>query len=277
MGGLIDGEGNLSISKSTNKETGYINYHSVVSVANTSPILPLWSIKHFGGVYRGREREDQSDNVQFEWYLTGNQAQKFFLETIRPYVCFKKKQIDILLEYLDMFKKTNPGKREELYNSITACHHDFSVETDTLNPLSKEGKPYYAALLDGEGTISISEDKHGHFRPAVRVYNSNLSILKPLLNKWGGSIHENTPEFYSWYINKKSVIEQFLMVTTPYLLAKRKQAKVMLEFVRLSRKWNPVARKLLYDRIVYLNNLKVKIQSELTGDSKSELEGTLVS
>jgi len=277
MGGFIDGEGALSIARSTSKTTGYVSYRSVVGFSNTNPNACKWAVKHFGGVFRKRERPEYSDSACFEWYLTGNRAQKSFLETVRPYVRFKAEQIDILLEYLGLFKQLVPKKRDALYNRMAEVHHNFSVETDTLDPLGKTGRSYYAALLDGEGTITISEDRFGYYRPAVRVYNSNLALLTPLKSSWGGSIHEAEPGFYQWHINKKTVIEKFLLYSTPYLLIKRSQAKTMLEYVRLSRKWNRPERKRLYESLSYLNNLKVKIQSELAGDRESELAGTPIS
>lgn len=275
MGGIVDGEGGLSISKSTNPITGYINYRSTISVTNTNPLLTRWALKHFGGTVRMRDRKEYSNASCFEWYLTGNQSQRFFLEVIRPYVCFKKLQVELLLGYLDLYKQLTPDKREELYQQSKDLHHNFSVETETLDPLTKTGRAYYAALVDGEGTITVSKDCYGHFRPAVRVYNANLAILKPLEKAWGGGIHEDAPRFYNWYINKKSVIESFLLYSTPYLLLKRSQAKVMLEFVRLSRKWNPNARNVLCKQISDLNQLRVKIQPKLTGDCESAQPGTV--
>lgn len=274
MGGLLDGEGSLSITKSK-LQRGGIQYIPCVGLSNCNPMLVHWAIKHFGGTYRKRERANFSDAASFEWYLTGRGAQQSFLEVVRPYVMFKKAQVDVLFEFFALNGVTNPVRREELHTTILGLHHNFSVETETLDPLSKVGRAYYAALLDGEGTITISKDCSGYFRPSVRVYNSNLGLLKPLQNTWGGSIFDSKG-CWQWYVNSKSAIEKYLLYSLPYLLGKRKQAQAMLNFVRMSRTWNVELRNKICVEISRLNQIRVKIQSDLMGDHESAMLETAI-
>jgi hypothetical protein len=263
MGGLIDGEGNLTITR-PELSRGGINYIPVIGISNCDRRLINWSIRHFGGNYRRRERIEYSNNAQFEWNIYGLKAQKSFLEMIRPYVIFKKPQIDILLEFLKMNGKNDPKKRENLSNIIQALHHHFSVETESLDPLSKIGRAYYSALLDGEGSITISKDRYGHYRPSIRIYNGCLGLLVPLKKAWGGSFHyDKTGNCHQWYINSKKSIEHFLLYSIPYLISKYLQAKTMLRFVRLTRTWNKSMRDNFYVEICRLNQDREKIQPEL--------------
>lgn len=273
MGAIIDGEGSLTITK-TAIASGF-SYHPIVGFSNGDKRLIDWAIKHFGGTFRRRERPEYTDNVGYEWYLTGSKCQRSFLQVIRPYVVAKSNQVSLLNEYLSMDGRLDPNAREQLCSAIQHEHHIFSVETDTLDPMSKTGRAYYAGLLDGEGTIVLSRDQHGHFRPAVRIYSAHRDLLTPLKVHYGGSIGPNRENCSQWYVNKKEVIEKSLLYFLPYLITKREQAKTLLEFVRLERAWNQVERNRLYLKMVALNSSREKIQSELHGDVQSAPVGTL--
>ena len=77
----------------------------------------------------------------------------------------------------------------------------------------------------------------------------------------------------------------------PYLIIKREQAKVLIEFFRLSEQKCPELREKLYQQMHSLNKRgptvetdtqiieqdSIKIQPELMGDHESDATGTLYS
>jgi hypothetical protein len=48
-------------------------------------------------------------------------------------------------------------------------------------------------------------------------------------------------------------MEKFLLAIIPYLIGKREQAELLLEYIRMNGKHDPVKRKQLADRISFLN------------------------
>jgi hypothetical protein len=53
---------------------------------------------------------------------------------------------------------------------------------------------WQAGIIDGDGTITITKQKGRKapwYRAFICVVNSNLDILVPFTNTWGGKIHNN--------------------------------------------------------------------------------------
>ena len=157
---------------------------------------------------------------------------------------------------------------------------------------------YIAGLLDGEGSIYFTYQTTTNVRASICVVaNSNPLIIarvEEILQSWGVpfATRESHPHF--WHVGLKGGISDkkcFLKVIIPFLAGKKEQAKLMMKF--LSRRGGKKRQVLLSDndkslvsRVKYLNHVnklgsvetvrespeKVKIQSELTGDSKRVAE-----
>jgi len=86
--GIIDGEGSIRIRKS---EHG-TNY--AVTVGNKSMEILNWLLAHFGGhIYT----HGQSEGV-FKWQLIRKDEVLAFLQEIEPYLTFKKRQANLMIE-----------------------------------------------------------------------------------------------------------------------------------------------------------------------------------
>lgn len=159
---------------------------------------------------------------------------------------------------------------------------------------------YLAGIIDGEGCLIISRSDRGNYQNyygRIHVKNTDKRLMKWLVDYFGGNIHTNKPKSdkhsvaYSWYFsgNAKSK-EVFLLAIMPYLIIKREQAKVLVEFFRLSEQKCPELRKKLYQKMHSLNKRgpivetntqdsslsELKIESELGGDAESAPTVTLV-
>lgn len=103
-------------------------------------------------------------------------------------------------------------------------------------------KAYIAGIIDGEGTISINRSfrrKYNIFKYAcyIEVTNTNKDLLIYLekvtqigrieLGRKGNEKHKNA---HVWRLNKNE-IKGFLIQIQPYLIIKRKQCKLMLEWL----------------------------------------------
>ncbi len=165
--------------------------------------------------------------------------------------------------------------------------------------MTKQKYSYLAGIIDGEGCLIISRSDRGNYKNyygRIHVKNTDKRLMKWLVDHFGGNIHLHPPKSdkhaiaYSWYFsgNAKSK-EIFLLALMPYLIVKREQAKILVEFFRLSEQKCPELREKLYQRLHSLNRRgpivetdtqiveldSMKIQPELTGDCESGAVGTL--
>lgn len=160
---------------------------------------------------------------------------------------------------------------------------------------------YLAGILDGEGTIYIGQmsDKRRTFLKVI-VTNTDLNLMKWLIANFGGAYRgEQRGKYrliYRWQPKGKKNREKLLLGVLPYLIIKREQAILALEFDRMNcsdpEKRDGIRLKIqalnrgsvetnTQDNLPYcqinhypkefLENLKeLKIESELTGDRKSD-------
>lgn len=109
---------------------------------------------------------------------------------------------------------------------------------------------YLAGLIDGEGTIGIysKNDRQDRglssFRLIVSVSQKRGGIMDWLFGNFGGKIltkiqKTTTPDkrkeyensMYEWRIDNLDRIEYILKRTAPFMLEKKKQAEIALQFI----------------------------------------------
>lgn len=159
---------------------------------------------------------------------------------------------------------------------------------------------YLAALVDGEGCIAIwrTQARHkdyaangktyGSFNLRIQVYNTSEVLMKWLIANFGGSYNTRTNVgvahkiSFNWRPKGENNTKKMLLGILPYLVIKREQATLALEYIALPTHC-PERREPIYQRIRLLNQKGrpvttntqdcpvsgQKIESELTGDSKS--------
>ena len=173
-----------------------------------------------------------------------------------------------------------------------------------MTPQSKAA--YLAGFMDGEGSFSIvktyqitkrvdgTKHKGIRYHLHIKIANTDLNVLKWISHNFGGQVSikkDWNPKWktrYDWTLTGYGNMEKFILAILPYLLIKRKQALVALEFARLSGQECPESRDVLRNKMLALNNSKqphseslttntqntvtsVKIESELIGDYESAL------
>lgn len=153
---------------------------------------------------------------------------------------------------------------------------------------------YLAGIIDGEGCLIISRSNRGsymNYYGRIHVKNTDTRLIKWLVDNFGGNVHTNIPAdsakhavAYSWYFSGDAHDKEVLLLALlPYLIVKREQAKVLVEFFRMTGEKNPEKREQLYQRMTALNKrgptvetntqvteqVSVKIESDLISDDKS--------
>lgn len=170
---------------------------------------------------------------------------------------------------------------------------------------------YLAAMFDGEGTFSIyqnngnyhatvdGEKKQYNFTNSrVSITNTNIELMEWLVSHFGGvyythrrakAVHKIA---YDWRPKGKKNTEELILGILPYLVLKKQQANLVLQYIRLGNSQGTVrndvdARRLLMIECQKLNKRgqplttntlvdsfpnenELMIESDLTGDRESE-------
>ena len=152
---------------------------------------------------------------------------------------------------------------------------------------------YLAGIIDGEGCITIGAGQREtcvNYNALLLVQNTSKKLIDWLQHNFGGHVYlskketSKTKTAWMWRFTKKKDIELILLAILPYLVVKREQAKILLNFVRMEPSMNSELRRLAYEKLRALNSRgnsvttntqeteydSVKRESELTGDCKSE-------
>lgn len=108
---------------------------------------------------------------------------------------------------------------------------------------------WQAGIMDGEGCITLAKQlRKGRpspaFRPTVTVTNTDPAICQPFVAAWGGKLYERPDKrvvkkwalSFTWYCPRSSVWS-FLSYIRPYLVSKRKQADLLIDFVARCREF----------------------------------------
>lgn len=143
---------------------------------------------------------------------------------------------------------------------------------------------WFAALVDGEGTIGIWKEKRlgnssGYrYRTALEVFNTNLDLINAIASlvdgfaalkrKEGATSRHKTS--YRVVVNRRatrSVLERI----APYLVAKRKQADLVIRFCQTVAN-APVRGSRVHDVLDYLyhENMKLNKRGNPTHDATQQ-------
>ena len=146
--------------------------------------------------------------------------------------------------------------------------------------MKKLSYQYIAGLIDGEGTLLINKyifksypNRNPRYVPWVRINIVDLKPLRIIQKQFGGSIfhnrinekNQNWRDTFMWSITSISAIN-FLQVIYPYLIIKRKQAKILFklyETISASRKSRSSRKS------KFLTQEVVKVREKLFQEIKS--------
>lgn len=128
---------------------------------------------------------------------------------------------------------------------------------------------YLAGFLDGEGSIGISKkSKRNSYLPQITFNNTHLGVMmhtKVILKTPGllytkQNTERNQKIVYKICVQNKSKAKEILELLYDYLIIKKKQAKLVLEFLDLNtckqgiRNYQPSKRELqIYKMVTKLN------------------------
>lgn len=161
LAGFFDGEGCISISKhhkARNNTHGHC-YGISISVSNTFKSVMIWLAqvtKSQCYIRQLRTKERKHRKIIWEWRCFANGA-RLFLENLLPYLKVKRKQAELVLEFLQYKGKQGRRvsniefqRRTNLYNKIKALNHGINSEKNNYTlPQNKQ----YQKQLNLENTL----------------------------------------------------------------------------------------------------------------------------
>jgi len=158
--------------------------------------------------------------------------------------------------------------------------------------------PYIAGLIDGEGSIAIGlhERKPGvRFLATIRIGMSHKETIKRIAKVIGTKvtkytrkrskiytdgyerkIHSRRITIYCVQIYKQLDVEQLLLELMPYLITKKRQAELVLEFIKLRRQGGQETLDKQFDIYWKVRKLNVKGKSLYSMDYATLREEVLM-
>ena len=152
------------------------------------------------------------------------------------------------------------------------------VDRSTVSRNCATEAAYLAGILDGEGCLRISRSAPRRDRKTpqsprhaalVFVGNTSLPLVTHLRSTYGGSITRRRAttrhrEFYVWQLTTKALMLEILRTARPYLLVKREQADLLIQFITEFRSFKGLhrvdpeeleRRERIYQAVKALNHL----------------------
>jgi hypothetical protein len=133
-----------------------------------------------------------------------------------------------------------------------------------MEPLSDRDIGYLTGLFDGEGCVSIMpRPKHNggfhgfDYAINARIANTNIEMLYWIQSKVGGAIYThwakgNRKPSWVWHLGGKAA-KSFLELIEPFVIVKRQQIMLGLQFLSMGRKSAPSERAALWQQMKRLN------------------------
>ena len=141
-----------------------------------------------------------------------------------------------------------------------------------MEKLNSNKWSYLAGLFDGEGTfvISKSTNKNGTevFSVYTKIANTSLELMQWLIKNFGGQYHISHARYhlghktqYAWSPKGKKNRTEMIENILPFLVIKKEQAKIILEFDAIySRNGSEPGLKLTTDNPIYIENHKTRTE-----------------
>ncbi len=280
LAGVIDGEGSILISRIAPKKGHYrrgFYYRAALEISNSNPLFVKRVVELIGKGSAALTKE-KCLAWKDKWQYQGSSfVLKAILPQVLPYLVVKRKVAEKMLEYLQ-FVDTNQidgpmeipegfdERRDYLFEEIKRLNErgpnsTRQDETSEFQPpvtkargrgirvascrnLTEPERAWLAAIIDGEGTITISKVKDIEYRrgfyycPKLEISNTNKTVLDKVWQLVGaGGVYIAKREQSAWkkkwaYMASAGVMRAILPQIIPYLIIKRAQAERMWEYLK---------------------------------------------
>ena len=210
LGGILDGDGCIQIGTQ-----GYLSLNVTQSVKGINLLDTLNEL--VGGNYvKGGEPKKDTHRQVYHWGIYGSKASKI-CGALSKFCHLKKPQMELGAELENASCQQRLLSRKE-FQLLKKVPH---------NPIDYAPLAYIGGIMDTDGSMRVS--------PALKVQvGQKYSALTTfLVESFGGGVtiekRSNGP-FYRWQIYCSKATE-FLRLVRPFIIAKKDQCDVVLDFV----------------------------------------------
>jgi hypothetical protein len=110
-----------------------------------------------------------------------------------------------------------------------------------MKGLSDAQKGYLAGIIDGDGSIALCERYRGnlytHIYPVLTVANSDFEIAKYCHEvTCVGGVWTSRKSAYQWQVSRQKDVEDVIIAIKDFLVGKKRQAELVLEFISYRRR-----------------------------------------
>lgn len=235
--GLFDAEGCVSLTPG-----GSIK----IRLNNTNKEVPTLFKERFGGtIYTEISRKNKTI---FSWYLNADNFENF-CKNIIPHSLVKKEQLETLFHYKNSSRLKRREIRKDIVHQIASSKKPLQVKKDYFgycNTLQADASFYkwLAGFIEGDGSIRIHENhiKPGLFSTQIGAGNIFPEPIRVIYQRIKGSLTQSNivPHVMWKWICSESAVKSLLTEIYPYLISKKRQAKLVLDFLKIkeSKKHN---------------------------------------
>jgi len=253
LAGLIDGDGCVDAYVAQSDGSTWYRVYLAVNSVEHKVIKRLEEL--FGGKGHKRERPHYKHGFIWEWKLIVKQDVNDLIEQMIPYLVLKREQARLAVQFLNL-PRGCPKDREALIREIQRLNQKETSEGE-LRDIGQLRWPYLAGLMDAEGTFTVRRDERDnyvHYGIWARLANKNRHVIDWLEKFFGIESTQDATSYYWPLPYERKEKERFILKLLPYLVTKKDQAKVLLEYIRMGDERNPAKREALYQRCFDLNH-----------------------
>jgi len=261
MAGLMDTDGCIGIYVENPVHPKY-SWH--ISFTNKCKPVVEWVSEVFGGTVK-KVTKDSED--YWTWKPQGAEHANRFIQQVYPFLTIKKKEADLVIQYLALSGKRCPKDREILVSESKVLKKNRHLITDELNLFSYKSnlvQAYLAGLVDSDGSVEIRPSEYDKI--TIKVANKYRPLLKELVINFGGYIQPKADNNYEWRSCSVKNNERLLLKLLPNLMVKREQAQKALDILRHKLE----KRKVSVENNTQGTSNDVMIDSDLAGDRESD-------
>lgn len=298
LAGALDGDGSFSLIKRSTRSVSPL-YEPMIQIANVNKEL-IDLFHNYSGSTGIRSSYIAKDGAIrrkcYYWKAKGLKQSLPILESVIPYLVMKKERALFLRNYIvnNPFKRgSNRLSDDELrvrekaylvmrnFNNNPSSNGNLYTKSKRKTSDNDEFWAYTAAIIDTDGSLSIKKENgvsRGRRSPTytalISLTMTDCTSIYYIANNFVGcnvtivKAKSAIKGFcYRFTISSKKVAIEFLKKCTPFLLIKKDQAKILLDFCESSKttklRMNGISeeelkfRESCYERIIQLNKYGV--------------------
>jgi hypothetical protein len=136
---------------------------------------------------------------------------------------------------------------------------------------------YMAGLFDAEGCLTINSSFRKlsncqGYTAQIIFTNTNLQLMKWIVTNFGGVYKSRKMvtgciQAYDWKVTNQKHALSFISTIEPYLIVKKQEAQLMMQYYALDGVENPEARKFLCDSIKVLKWNRGSVTTDMSNAS----------